>query len=228
MNDRDLLKELESLGTEQARKTYLRHGVGQKVFGVSYADLGKLQKRLKTNHELAGKLWASGIHEAQILAAMIADPVQMSAKEIDTWARSVSNYMQSDALAGLVSKTRFAAAIAEKWTRSKDEWVGSAGWQVLSWLAQRDMALPDSFFQPYLETIGNKIHVARNRVRYSMNGALIGIGSRNSGLEKKALAVAAKIGKVEVDHGDTSCKTPDAASYIRKTVAYKKAKAAKA
>ena len=227
MNDRDLLKELESLGTEQTRKTYLSHGVSEKVFGVSYADLGKLQKRLKTNHELAGKLWPSGIHDAKILAVMIADPAQLSAKEIDTWSHSVSNYMQSDALAGLVSKTRFAAATAAKWIRSKDAWVCSAGWQLVSVLAQRDESLPDSFFLPHLETITNDIHRAQNRVRYAMNGALIGIGVRNSKLEKKAMAVAAKIGKVEVDHGDTACKTPDAASYIRKTLAYKKAKAAK-
>ncbi|HWN11718.1 MAG TPA: DNA alkylation repair protein [Pyrinomonadaceae bacterium] len=227
MNDRDVIRELKSLGAEQTRKTYLRHGVGDKVFGVSYAQLGKLQKKIKVDHGLAGKLWATGFHEAQILAAMIADPAQMSAKEIDTWARSVSNYMQSDALAGLVSKTRFAAATAEKWTRSNDEWIGSAGWQVLSWLAQRDATLPDSFFLSYLETIENKIHEAMNRVRYAMNGALIGIGSRNIKLEKKALAVAAKIGKVKVDHGDTACKTPDAASYIRKTAAYKMAKAAR-
>jgi hypothetical protein len=30
------------------------------------------------------------------------------------------------------------------------------------------------------------------------------------------LAIAKKIGKVDVDHGETSCKTPDAGPYIRK------------
>lgn len=228
MNDRDVIKQLESLGSEHTRKTYQRHGVSEKQFGVSYADLGKLQKKIKVDHALAGKLWASGIHDAQILASMIADPGQMTAKEIDTWARSLSNYMLTDALAGLVSKTRFAIEKAEKWTRSNDEWIGSAGWQLLSSVAQRDASLPDSFFEPYLETIEIKIHTARNRVRYAMNGALIGIGVRNSKLEKKAMAVATKIGKVDVDHGKTGCKTPDAVSYIRKTVAHKKARAAKA
>lgn len=227
MNEHDVLNELESLGSEKTRKTYERHGVSGKQFGVSYADLGKLQKKLKTNHELARKLWASGIHEAQILAAMIADPAQMSSKEIDTWARGLSNYMQTDALAGIVSKTGFAGEKAERWTKSKDEWLGSAGWQILNWLSQRDPSLPDSFFLPYLETIESSIHAGKNRVRYAMNGALIGIGCRNNKLEKKALAVAARIGKVEVDHGATNCKTPDAAAYIRKTVAYKQAKAAK-
>ncbi len=228
MDDRDVLNELESLGSEQTRKTYKRHGVSGKQFGVSSADFGKLQKKIKTDHDLAGKLWSSGIHDAQILATMIADPSQMTSREIDTWAKSLSNYVLTDALAGLVSKTPAAPKKAASWTKSKDEWIGSAGWQILSRLAQSDRALPDGFFLPYLDIIQADIHKRKNRVRHAMNGALIGIGSHNSKLEKQALAVAAKIGKVEVDHGDTGCKTPDAASYIRKTVAHKQAKAAKA
>lgn len=34
--------------------------------------------------------------------------------------------------------------------------------------------------------------------------------------------MAARIGKVEVDHGETGCKTPDAAVYIRKTLERRK------
>ena len=51
---------------------------------------------------------------------------------------------------------------------------------------------------------------------------------RHDKLSKKAIAAAKKIGKVEVDHGDTGCKTPDAESYIVKTLAYNKKKSAKA
>ena len=228
MTDQEVLNELEALGSEQTRKTYQRHGVIGKQFGVSFASLGKLQKKIKTDHRLAQKLWASGIHDAQILATMIADPLQMSPREIEKWSKRLSNYVLTDALAGLVSKSPSAREMAASWTNSKDEWLASAGWQILSGLALRDESLPDSFFQPYLETIGIDIHKRKNRVRHAMNGALIGIGSRNSKLEKQALALAAKIGKVEVDHGETGCKTPDAAAYIRKTVAHKKAKAAKA
>ena len=48
------------------------------------------------------------------------------------------------------------------------------------------------------------------------NSTLIAIGFRSHTLEKKALAVAKKIGVVEMDHGETNCKTPDAAAYILK------------
>jgi hypothetical protein len=47
---------------------------------------------------------------------------------------------------------------------------------------------------------------------------------RNSALQKRALRVATKIGKVKVDHGETSCRTPDAAAYIRKTSQRRRAK----
>ena len=57
-----------------------------------------------------------------------------------------------------------------------------------------------------------------------MNGALIAIGIRNPVLQAKALAVAAQIGKVDVDHGQTSCKTPDAGAYILKTVQHREKK----
>ena len=68
----------------------------------------------------------------------------------------------------------------------------------------------------YLERIESKIHTSKNWVKYSMNNALINIGLRNPGLKRRAVAAAKRIGKVDVDHGETSCKTPDAIPYIKK------------
>jgi len=75
--------------------------------------------------------------------------------------------------------------------------------------------------------IKTRIHASDNWVRYAMNNALINIGVRNPKLEKIAIAAATRIGTIEVDHGETGCKTPEAVSYIKKTVAYNKKKAAK-
>lgn len=110
----------------------------------------------------------------------------------------------------------------EKWTKSADEYVGQAGWNLLAHLAMEDQDLPESYFEKYLGVIAQKIHQSKNRVRHAMNGALIAIGIRNAALEKTALAAAAKIGKVDVDRGETNCKTPDAAAYIHKTRQRKK------
>ena len=42
-----------------------------------------------------------------------------------------------------------------------------------------------------------------------------------------ALAVAKRVGTVEIDQGDTSCKTPIALNAIKKTLAHYKAKGKK-
>ena len=70
----EVMKELKALGTAQNRKVYKRHGAGENLYGVSFADLDKLQKKIKIDHELAEKLWASGNTDAQSLATMIIDP----------------------------------------------------------------------------------------------------------------------------------------------------------
>jgi hypothetical protein len=57
-----------------------------------------------------------------------------------------------------------------------------------------------------------------------MNMAVIQIGCRNAALRKAATAAARRIGKVVVDHGDTACKTPDAAAYIDKAWAHSTSK----
>ena len=116
-----ILTELESLGTEQARKTYRRHGVGENVWGVSYSDLGKYQKKIKTNHEIALDLWASGIHDAQILALMVADPQQADSATVDKWATTLNNYVITDAFAAYVAKTPLARQKAEEWIKSNHE-----------------------------------------------------------------------------------------------------------
>ncbi len=71
--------------------------------------------------------------------------------------------------------------------------------------------LTDQESEGYLETIRTTIHARKNRVRHSMNMALIALGVRNPAFQAKAPEAAKSIGKVEVDHGDTNCKTPDAA-----------------
>lgn len=84
----------------------------------------------------------------------------------------------------------------------------------------------DDYYIACLAEIESDIHGSPNRVRHAMNQALICIGVRNNALRKKALAVAKRIGKVEVDHGETGCKTPDAASYIDNTLAHRERKSA--
>ena len=222
MTVKEVLQELESLGTAQNRKIYRRHGACENLYGVSFANLRKMAKQLKVDHALAQQLWTTRNHEAQLLASMIADPVTVEASLVDRWISELADRIVTSEFTDFVSKTRFFQAKTEEWLDSEDEWIGRAGWQLLALLAMNDIELPDSYFENHLEIIEQDIHTQKNMVRDAMNSALITIGIRNAALETKALSAAKKIGKVEVDHGETSCKTPDAADYIRRTVERKK------
>ncbi len=225
MNLQETMRKLESMGTEQNRKVYKRHGAGDNQYGVSCANLEKLRKQIKTDHKLAQQLWATGNTDARTLATMIASPAEASEKLLDEWVSSTNYYLLIDVFVRhMAGKTPFVRKKMEQWTKSKDEWIGRAGWHLLGGLAMNASGLPDGFWEPYLQKIEGSIHSAKNRTRDAMYGAVIAIGMRSDGLEKKALASAKRIGKVEVDHGETGCKTPDAMSYIPKARARQRAR----
>jgi 3-methyladenine DNA glycosylase AlkD len=227
MNLNSALRELKRRGTAQNRKVYRRHGVGENMYGVSFADLRLLAKQIKQDQDLAVQLWATGNHDARILATLIADPAHFDAKTLDAWSKDLSDYVVTDQFAGLVARTRYWQAKAEKWHKARGEWVSRAGWNLIGQLAMHQPALPDSYFEPYLAEIENGIHQQKNRVREAMNNALIAIGIRNAALQEKALGAAATIGRVEVDHGETNCKTNDATAYILRTVEHRRKKTVK-
>ena len=84
----------------------------------------------------------------------------------------------------------------EAWVDSPNEWISSAGWNLLGQLATNDPTLSDGFFEPYLAQIQAEIHTRPNRTRYAMNNALIAIGVRNHSLENEALVTAGLVGVV--------------------------------
>ena len=218
MNYSETISQLKKLGTAQNRKLYARHGMTEKMYGVSYANLGKLKKRIRVDQALAERLWKTGNIDARVLALMVADPEAVTDRQIESWAKDIDNYGLAGELSGLVKRTPLARKKMEKWCKAKGEFHGQAGWNIVTHMAMTDPDLADAFFEKRLKTIEKEIHSRKNRVRHAMNNAVIAIGIRNRKLEKKAAAAAKRIGRVEVDHGETSCKTPNAVAYIRKTV----------
>jgi 3-methyladenine DNA glycosylase AlkD len=228
MNTKDVLKRLEALGTAQNRKVYARHGVTGPAFGVSYANLNELARELKGDQDLAEGLWKSGNHDARVLATMIADPERTRRATLQAWVKDLRSYVLTDALAGLAARTAAGPALARSWIRARGEWASTTGWATLSVLLANDAELDANELAGHLATIEETIHRAPNRTRYAMNNALISIGALGGHLQHRAVAAAKRIGPVEVDHGETGCKTPDAVSYIAKVVAHRKARGRKA
>ncbi|MYI57037.1 MAG: DNA alkylation repair protein [Acidimicrobiia bacterium] len=209
-----VLAELEALGTAQNRKVYTRHGVNEPMFGVSFAHLRKMGKKLRPDHDLARALWASGNHDARVLALAVADPAQTGRSEIEAWAGDLANYVLIDEMAAFVARTPFLDGCAVDWTADDGEWLAAAGWTLVAQQALGGNGLGDEYFERRLESIESGIATAANRVRHCMNGALIAIGGRSESLRESATAAARRIGTVAVDHGETSCKTPEAVAYI--------------
>ncbi len=227
MTKTEVMKELRANGTAQIRKVYRQHGMRGELFGVSYAALGKLKKRIKIDQSLAEQLWATGNTDARALATMIADPGEIGVGTLNAWVKDVDHRGMAGALSNVAAAAPSAKGRMEKWTVSKNEMIACTGWHTLASIAREDNGLPDAYFANYVKTIESNVHTSKNWVKYAMNNALINIGVRNPALEKKAVAAAKRMGTIEVDHGETSCKTPDAAAYIKKTLAHRRKKAKK-
>ncbi len=217
-----VMKELESLGTEQNRKVFPRHGVKGALFGVSFKDIGILSKRIKKDSALAKDLWSTKNHDARILSTMIMDPIDLERPQLIAWANELDNYVITDAFVKMVFQSEQAYPLMLEWISSDKEFISAAGWNMVALYAMEMNDEDDRFFLDFLETIEKTIHSSPNRTRYNMNNALIAIGARNEILKDAAIKVAEVVGKVEVDHGQTSCKTPDARSYIIRTFEHKK------
>lgn len=216
----ETMAALEKAGSAQTRKTYLRHGAKEPLFGVRFGTLQELYKRIKVDHELACALWATGNFDARNLAMKVADPARLSEADLDEWARGYGARMCSAYVAALASEGPHGLSRAHAWLASADADQRAAGWALVGVLAMRDEATPDAWFLAHLATIEKGIHAAPNDERGTMNQALISIGGRNAALRRAALAAAKRIGPVEVDHGDTACKTPVAAEYLDKMWTY--------
>ena len=215
MDLKQVLAALKAAGKEGTVAIYRRHGVQAETWGVSYAALGKLHKQLKQQPELAPDLWATGVHDAQILATKIADASAMSRRDLSRWMRETKDHVSEGAVATLTARSSHAHFLAQKWSRQQGEWVAAGGFSVFAQLAHEGR-LEETEAKDVLGRVEQQLRTAPNRVRHAMNSALIAIGGAIDALTQEALRVADAVGTVEVDHGTTGCKTPDARSYILK------------
>ena len=213
---------LESMGSEQTRRTYLRHGASEPLFGVKFGDLRPLAKRIGTDQALAERLWASGNADARLLACMVADPVSFSEDGLDAWLDDIETYFLVDTfVASLASQAPGRRERAERWIASDRDRTAQAGWDLLNLLALSDEEVPSGYFEAQLDTIAERIAGYGNWTRRSASNAITGIGLRNGDLEAAARRTASAMGRVEFDPGQTACVMPDPIEYLEKTKAHR-------
>jgi len=219
MTTEQIMKELEKKGSESIRKIFKNHGNSGPMYGVKVSDLKVIQKKVKKDHELAMGLFATGNYDAMYLAGLIADESKMSKKDIQQWAeksncKGISEYT----VAWVAAESEYGWELGTKWIDSPTENIASAGWNTLSGVIamKPDSELDIITIKKLLQRIVKEIHSVPNRVRYTMNGFVIGVGAYIKELTKEAIEISIKIGEVYVDMEGTACKVPSAADYIKK------------
>jgi len=214
-----IMKELEALGNEQTKKTLMRHGAVEPIFGVKIGDLKPIQRKVKKDHALALELYETGNSDAMYLAGLIADEEKVTKGQLNQWMKEASwGLIANSAVAALAAESKHALALAETWIASKKSLIAAAGWQTYSHFlsVSDDDQIEVAQFSDLLSKVSAEIHEQADEVKAAMNGFVIALGSYMPEVTKKAKAAAKKIGKVSVDQGNTACKTPDALAYIEK------------
>lgn len=221
MTKEEVLKELESMGSESIKKIHQNHGVKEPLFGVKIGDMKTIVKKIKKDHELSLELFNTGNNDAMYLAGLIADEKKITKKDLEDWVKKAKSTMISEyTVAWIAAESKYGYELAQKWIKSTNELIAISGWSTLANLVsiKPDEELDIEALDKLLDYVGDNIHEAPNYVRYTMNSFVISAASYVPVLTKKALKIAEKIGKVHVEMGGTACKVPLATDYIRKII----------
>src|SRR5260370_327727 len=190
-----VLRELKALGDPRVRAKMAYFGVDvPRAHGISAPVLHALAKRIGKNHRLAQQLWASGIHEARILAALIGESEKVTATEMERWVRDFDAWDVVDAACCyLYAQARPAWKKATEWSRRREEFVKRASFSLVAYLSYKDKAASDARFQRFLRVIEREAHDDRNFVKKAVNSTLRNIGKRNVHLNREAIRAAERI-----------------------------------
>jgi 3-methyladenine DNA glycosylase AlkD len=191
----EILERLRSLADPDSLEGMKRYGINtENAYGVSLYALRPLAREIGKDHELAQKLWDSGIHEARILAPMVDEPGKVTEKQMEDWVSDIDSWDICDqTCSNLFDKTSYAYKKAVEWSSRDEEFVKRAGFVLMAALSVHDKKALDEKFEEFFPMILREADDDRNFVKKAVNWALRQIGKRNIGLNKKAIKVAEKI-----------------------------------
>ena len=191
----EIVAELRRLGNPVNVAGMARYGIAaREALGISAGPLRALAKRIGRNHALADQLWATGIFEARLLAAFVAEPARLTRSQARTWAGDFENWADCDGVCiHLFRKAPFAHAFAVECSRRKPEFVKRTGFTLMATLAVHDRAAADRVFLDYLPRIAEAASDERKGVKKAVNWALRQIGKRNPKLQRAAIRTAESI-----------------------------------
>ncbi len=195
----DIIQKIKSLSDPEAVKGMARFGINpENTYGVSIPNLRKIARETGKDHALAQQLWASGIHEARILASFIDQPETVTEAQMESWVKDFDSWDVCDqCCSNLFDKTKFAHGKASEWSKREEEFVKRAGFTLMAALAVHDKKAADQDFAKFLPIIKREADDSRNFVKKAVNWALRQIGKRNRNLNQMAVKTAEEIQQID-------------------------------
>jgi 3-methyladenine DNA glycosylase AlkD len=195
----DIIETLRGLGSARGKDGMARFGINvDNALGISVTQLRRVARDIRRDHALAQSLWATGIHEARILASIIDVPADVTEKQMEAWAAAFNSWDLVDQCCGnLFDKTPYAWDKAIEWSGRSEEFVKRAGFSLMAYLAVHDKKSPDNRFEAFLPVIEREATDDRNFVKKAVNWALRQIGKRNARLNDTAIMRAERINKLD-------------------------------
>ena len=151
MHYEEIISKLESLSNPEAVKGMARYGINPKNnLGISIYKLRPIAKEIGKDHELALKLWDSGIHDARLLACFIEDPTKVTGEQMDSWAKDFDSWDVCDqACTSLFDLTPLAWIKIVEWAERDEEFVKRGAFSLIAGLAVHDKKSSDKKFERF-------------------------------------------------------------------------------
>ena len=209
----DVMAELASLENPKLRAANEAHGDDH---GVNLSTMRAIAKRLKTQHELAKELWATGDTAARLLATLIARPKAFSADELDTMIGDIRAPKLLDwFITSIVKLGKHAEELRLRWKDDKDL-IGRAGWSLTTDRVVKRAAGLD--LDSLLSQIEMEMKDAPAPKQWSMNHCLAEIGIRHPTYRARAIGIGEKL-QVLIDYpASPGCTPPYAPLWIAEMV----------
>jgi len=169
---------------------------GDNRLGLAVPDMRRIAKEIGKDHQLALDLWQSGIPDARIIAAMIAEPEKLTEEQMEDWVKDINSWDVCDQLCmNLFDKSPLAWKKIRDWSKREEEFIKRTAFSLIACLAWHDKKSKDQEFIKLLAVIEQAANDDRNFVKKAVNWSLRHIGKRNLKLNQAAIKTAKKIQK---------------------------------
>ncbi len=175
-----IIAKLKSLENKNNVAGMARFGIdpkNAKALGIPLPVLRAMAKTITPDHVLAGKLWASRIHEAKLLAGMVDEKDKVTEKQLESMALDFDTWDITDQTCdNLISDSKYACEKAVEWAYRKEEFVRRAGFTLMAMIGWYGKGCSDKQIMAFLPVIEKYSTDERNFVKKAVNWALRNIG----------------------------------------------------